>query len=139
VSFTTVTPVSATALTVTPVVPVKLVPRSTTAVLAVFCPWSGATSSTVGAPATYTVYLTVLPALVPFEVVTMTSCFPTATLPGTVAVMVVSFTTVMPVSVTPPTVTAVAPVRSPPVMVTVRGVPARPAIGSMSVTTGDFL
>ena len=77
----------------------------------------------------------VLVALVPMGVVTSTLAVPT--LPaGVVAVILVSLTTITLAAAAPPMVTAVAPVKSVPVMV--MGVPpfAAPVAGEILVTVG---
>ena len=73
-------------------------------------------------------------ALVPAEVVTLTSTVPVPA--GLLAVIVVLLTTTTPVAAVVPKLTAVAPVNPVPVIVT--GVPpaAGPLAGLMPVTTG---
>jgi hypothetical protein len=72
---------------------------------------------------------------VPPTVVTVTSTVPAAPA-GEVAVMLVALTTVNEVAAVDPKLTAVAPVRTVPVIVTVFPPPSRPAVGEIPVTVG---
>ena len=77
----------------------------------------------------------VLAALLPAGVVTMTLAVPAAWL-GVVAVIVVAFTTETPVAAVPPKVTPVAPVRAVPVIVTLVPPAVGPEFGLTEVTVG---
>ena len=77
----------------------------------------------------------VLAALVPLGVVTKTLAVP-AVPAGVVAVMIVELNTVTLVAVTPSIVTAVAPVKSVPVMVMVVPPAIKPLVGEIVVTVG---
>ena len=76
-----------------------------------------------------------LAALVPLGVVTITLAVP-AVPAGVVAVMLVEVTTTTFVAATPPMVTAVAPVKSIPVMVMVVPPAVEPLVGEILVTLG---
>ena len=73
--------------------------------------------------------------LVPADVVTSTLAVPTL-LAGVVAVMVVELTKAKVAAATPPMVTAVAPVKSAPVMVMVVPPAVEPVVGEILVTVG---
>ena len=73
--------------------------------------------------------------LVPADVVTSTLAVPTL-LAGVVAVMLVELTTVKLVAATPPMVTAVAPVKSAPVMVMFVPPATEPVVGEILITVG---
>jgi hypothetical protein len=77
----------------------------------------------------------VLAALLPAGVVTMTLAEPAAWL-GTVAVIEVAFTTETLVAAAPPTVTPVAPVKFVPVIVTLVPPAVGPEFGLTEVTVG---
>ena len=76
-----------------------------------------------------------LVALVPAAVVTKTLAVP-AVPAGVVAVMLVELTTVTLVAALPPMVTAVAPVKSVPVMVMLVPPEVEPLVGAILVTVG---
>ena len=73
--------------------------------------------------------------MVPVAVVTSTLAAPAAWA-GVVAVMVVELTTVKLEAATPPMLTAVAPVKSVPVMVMLVPPAAEPLVGEILVTVG---
>ena len=75
-------------------------------------------------------------ALVPAGVVTSTLAALPAVPAGVVAVMLVELTTLKLVAATPPMVTAVAPVKSAPVMVMVVPPAAEPVVGEIIFTVG---
>ena len=76
-----------------------------------------------------------LAALVPAAVVTKTLAVP-AVPAGVVAVMLVELTTTTLVAAVPPMVTAVAPVKSVPVMVMLVPPAVEPLVGEMLATEG---
>jgi hypothetical protein len=76
-------------------------------------------------------------ALVPLDVVTVTSTVPAGSA-GLTAVIELSELTVKLAAARVPNLTAVAPVRALPVMVTVVAPPVGPEVGDTPVTTGAF-
>jgi hypothetical protein len=137
VSLLTVKLVAATAPKLTAVALVKLVPVIVTLVPPAVGPAVGLTLVTVGGATK--VYLSGEPvALVPPEVVTVTSTVPAAPA-GAVAVIWVALLTVKPVAAFAPKLTAVAPVNPVPLIVTLVPPAVGPDAGLTPVTEGAYL
>jgi len=130
---TTVTPVAAVPPKVTDDALVRLVPVMVTEVPPAVEPLLGETEVTVGAG--MKVYWSAVPvALVPPDVVTVISTVAAPT--GEVALIELAVLTVNEAAAVEPNFTAVAPVKSVPVMVTMVPPAAGPEVGEILVTVG---
>jgi len=128
----TVNDVAGVAPKATAVAPVNSVPVIVTTVPPDWGPFTGAMDVTTGA-GTYVNWSAALVELVPPAVVTVTSTVPAPA--GALAVICVAESTVNAAPVTP-NVTAVAPVKSAPVMVTTVPPDSGPKVGEMDETSG---